>query len=94
MKNIESARLNENQIKLVNKILMTTLSVSEEQLTPDADIEHDLSSDSLDKVNIIMALEEEFGITLIDENSEEVRTVGEIHELVARALQEKASDHA
>jgi acyl carrier protein len=86
--------LNDEQIQLVNKVIMHQLSVSEEQLTPDARIEHDLGADSLDIVSIVMGLEEEFSITLSDDQSGEVKTVGDAYDLVARVLQASTGSHS
>jgi acyl carrier protein len=63
----------------VKKILMEKLpDASEEKITPDAIITDDLGADSLDVVEIVMEIEEEFGIEVPDEDAEKMRTVQQI----------------
>ena len=62
----------------VKKILVEQLGVKEEQVLPKADIVDDLGADSLDTVELVMALEEEFGFEISDEDAERMRTVGDI----------------
>ena len=62
----------------VKKILVEQLGVSEEQVTLEANIVEDLEADSLSVMQIIMELEEEFGLTVEDEDVNHLRTVGEI----------------
>ena len=62
----------------VKKILVEQLGVSEEQVTLEANIVEDLEADSWSVMQIIMELEEEFGLTVEDEDVNSLRTVGEI----------------
>ena len=62
----------------LKKILMEQLNVSEEKITMEANIVEDLEADSLSVMQIIMELEEEFGLTVEDEDVNNLRTVGEI----------------
>lgn len=62
------------------------LSVSEEQVVPDAKFGDDLDADSLDLVELVMALEEEFDISVPEEELENIQTVGQAYELVASKL--------
>lgn len=54
----------------VNEVLVRELGVKPEDVTPDANIIADLGADSLDTVEIVMALEEEFDIQITDEEAE------------------------
>ncbi len=61
----------------VKEIIMEQLGVSAEQVTPTASFIDDLGADSLDTVELVMALEEEFGVEIPDESAEKIRTVGD-----------------
>ncbi len=78
--------LSEKDTKAVLDILVEQLCVQENQLTPDARLEEDLGADSLDKVEIIMAIEERFSISVPDELAEKVSTVGDLFETLAEML--------
>ncbi len=70
----------------LKKIIAEQLSVSEEEVTADASFIEDLNADSLDLVELIMSLEEEFGVKISDEDAEKIRTV--------RDAMEYLHDHA
>ncbi|MGI8855407.1 MAG: acyl carrier protein [Thermomicrobiales bacterium] len=53
------------------------LGVDEEEVTPEASFVDDLNADSLDLVELIMSLEEEFGLEISDEDAEKIVTVGD-----------------
>lgn len=59
----------------VQKIIAEQLSVSEDQVTGEASFVDDLGADSLDTVELVMALEEEFEIDIPDEEAEKIVTV-------------------
>ena len=59
----------------VKSIIADQLSVDEAQVKPEASFINDLGADSLDTVELIMALEEEFGIEISDEQAEKIQTV-------------------
>jgi acyl carrier protein len=59
----------------LKKIIAKELSVSEEEVTPEASFIEDLNADSLDLVELIMALEEEFGVKISDEEADKIKTV-------------------
>ena len=61
----------------VKKIVVDQLAVSEDQVTEDARFIEDLNADSLDIVELIMALEEEFSAEIPDEEAEKLKTVGD-----------------
>lgn len=62
------------------------LSVEADQVTPEATFAEDLDSDSLDLVELVMALEEEFDITIDEEELEDIETVGQAFDLVTVKL--------
>lgn len=62
----------------VKKILMDQLDVEEEKVTADASITEDLGADSLDFVDLVMSLEEEFDVEIPDDQDENIKTVGDI----------------
>ena len=59
----------------VKKIIIDQLGVDEAEVTPEAKFIDDLGADSLDTVELVMALEEEFGIEIPDEEAEKIATV-------------------
>jgi acyl carrier protein len=61
----------------LNRIIAEQLGVDESQVTRDASFEEDLNADSLDLVELIMSLEEEFGIEISEEDAEKIKTVGD-----------------
>ncbi|MCA1665846.1 MAG: acyl carrier protein [Chloroflexota bacterium] len=58
-------------------IVTEQLGVDEEEITPEASFVDDLNADSLDLVELIMSLEEEFGLEISDEDAEKILTVGD-----------------
>ena len=60
----------------VKSIVVDQLGVAEDQVTPEAKFVEDLGADSLDQVELVMALEEEFGSDIPDEDAEKLTTVG------------------
>lgn len=61
----------------VKEIIAKELEVDVKQLTPDAKFIEDLGADSLDIVELVMALEEEFGLDIPDEDADKLKTVGD-----------------
>ncbi|MFN8062793.1 MAG: acyl carrier protein [Vicinamibacterales bacterium] len=61
----------------VKAIIVEQLGVEEEEVTPDASFVEDLGADSLDTVELVMALEEEFGLEIPDEDAEKITRVKE-----------------
>ncbi len=75
--------LSETDANIVLDILAEQLGVERSQLTPEARLEEDLGADSLDIVEIAMALDEQFHISLPDEAIERVSTVGDIFDVLS-----------
>ena len=69
-----------------NKVAVEVRSVSEDQVVRDAKFGDDLDADSLDLVELIMGLEEEFGVEVPEEDLEGVETVGQAYDLVVGKL--------
>jgi acyl carrier protein len=66
----------------LRKIIADQLGVEEERVTPEAHFIEDLNADSLDLVELIMALEEEFGVEISDEDANQLTTVGSAQEYI------------
>lgn len=71
----------------IKSIIAEQLGVKTEEVTPEASFIDDLGADSLDTVELIMALEEEFGIEIPDEDAEKMTTVGD----AIKYIEEKAA---
>lgn len=67
----------ENVQERVKNIIVEQLGVEADQVKPEAQFVNDLGADSLDTVELIMALEEEFDIEIPDDKAEKIKTVGE-----------------
>ena len=65
----------ENAEERLRKIIADQLGVSEEEVVPDASFIDDLNADSLEMVDLIISLEEEFEIQVSDEDAEKIKTV-------------------
>ncbi len=61
----------------VKEIITEQLGVDPSEVTPNASFVNDLGADSLDTVELVMALEEEFGMEIPDEEAEKIQTVGD-----------------
>ena len=65
-------------IERVKEIIVDTLNLDADKLTPEADLIKDLEVDSIDVVELIMALEEEYDVTIPDEEAENLTTIQKI----------------
>ena len=71
----------------IKTIIAEQLGVKPEEVTPNASFVDDLGADSLDTVELIMALEEEFNVEIPDEDAEKMKTVGD----AIKYIEEKTS---
>jgi acyl carrier protein len=70
----------------VKEIICEQLNVSEEDVVPGASFVDDLGADSLDQVELIMAMEEEFDVSIPDEDAEKIGTVKDAIEYIKKAM--------
>lgn len=66
----------------LKKIVVDQLGVDEAEVVPSASFQDDLNADSLDLVELIMSLEEEFGVEIPDDDAEKIKTVNEAVEYI------------
>ena len=67
----------EEVLDQVKQILVQQLGVDEGQVTPEASFQDDLDADSLDLVELIMELEDQFGVKIPDEEAQDIKTVNQ-----------------
>jgi acyl carrier protein len=70
----------------VKKIIIEQLDVAAEDVVPTASFVDDLGADSLDQVELIMAMEEEFNVSISDEDAEKIATVQDAIDYIQKAL--------
>lgn len=70
----------------VRGLMAEQLGVEPAEMKPDANILEDLGADSLDVVEMVMAIEDAFDIEIADEDAEAMRTVGDVEAYVAKRL--------
>jgi len=70
----------------IKALIVSELGVDPEQVTLEARLADDLGADSLDAVELIMAIEEEFGIEVSDESAQKINKVKDIVEYVEKAV--------
>ncbi|MEE2663806.1 MAG: acyl carrier protein [Myxococcota bacterium] len=68
----------------IHKLVAEQLGVDRNQVTPQASILNDLGADSLDVVELVMAIEESFDIEIPDDAIEAMRTIGDVESYVAK----------
>ncbi|HLS88881.1 MAG TPA: acyl carrier protein [Sphingobacteriaceae bacterium] len=76
-------------LQRIRSIIVDQLGVEEEEVKPEASFIDDLGADSLDLVELIMALEEEFGTDIPDEDAERINTVGDAIEYIRERQQQQ-----
>lgn len=69
-------------LEKVKNLIANQLGVSEDKITPEARLIEDLGADSLDTVEMLMTLEDEFGIAIPDDEAMKLKTVASIVELI------------
>jgi acyl carrier protein len=86
--------IKENEIETrVKKIVVEQLGVKEEEVTRDASFVDDLGADSLDTVELVMALEEEFDTEIPDEDSEKIGTIQDALDYIKKRLEKEAKQN-
>jgi acyl carrier protein len=73
----------------ITEIIVEQLGVKPEEVVPEASFVDDLGADSLDTVELVMALEEEFGIEIPDEDAEKIQNVGDAIKYIDEKLSAK-----
>jgi acyl carrier protein len=63
---------------IINAILAEQFDVEEDKITADTDLQEDLGADSLDVVDLLMSIEDEFEVEVPDEEIENIKTVGSL----------------
>ncbi len=74
--------------KKIKAIIATQFNIDEDEMTKDTSFKDTLNADSLDLVELVMALEDEFGLEVEDEDMENIKTVGDAVEYITNALEE------
>ena len=67
----------------LKELVVDQLGVDDDEVTTEATIQEDLGADSLDLVDLVMAVEEEFDVKIADEDLEGIKTVGDIVDYIA-----------
>jgi acyl carrier protein len=70
----------------VKGVIVEQLNVEEDDVNEDATFVDDLGADSLDIVELVMALEEEFGVSIPDESAEKIKSVGDAVDFIVESL--------
>lgn len=66
----------------LKKMIAKELNVQEDKITLDTNFIDDLGADSLDAIELVMGVEDEFGITVTDEEAQTIQTVGDIVKII------------
>ena len=78
--------MSDDNFEKFRKCAVDVLSVEADQVTMEASFADDLDADSLDLVELVMALEEEFGVSVEEEELEDITTIGGAFELITGKL--------
>ena len=82
--------MNQEIFERVKKIVIEQLEADPESVTAEANFANDLNADSLDTVELVMALEEEFDIEIPDEAAEQIATVGAAVDYISNKVETPA----
>ncbi len=75
--------MNEELLKKVTDVVVDKLGVKAEDVKPESNFVNDLGADSLDRVELVMALEDEFNLEILDSESEKFLTVADVVNFIA-----------
>ncbi len=78
---------NEELFDKIKEMIVDQLGVDEKDITPESSFIDDLNADSLDMVELVMAMEQEFDVSVPDEVAEKVGTVGDAVEYIAKSAE-------
>ena len=78
--------MSDDNFERFKQCAVEVLSVDADQVTPNASFADDLDADSLDLVELVMALEEEFGVNVEEEELEGITTIGAAFDLIVNKL--------
>jgi acyl carrier protein len=79
--------MNQEIFERVQKVIVEQLGVDESAVTPEASFVDDFNADSLDLVELVMAFEQEFDVSISEEEAERVRTVADAVRLLTEKVQ-------
>jgi acyl carrier protein len=82
-KDCEATMDRDELFEKIKGVIVEQLGADEDDVTEDAAFVDDLGADSLDIVELVMALEEEFGVSIPDEQAEKIKTVGDAVDFIA-----------
>ena len=74
-------------LEKVKSILAEQFDVEEDSITADTDLQEDLGADSLDVVDLLMSIEDEFEVEIPDEEIENLKTIGDVVEYIQSNMQ-------
>ncbi len=82
----------DNTASKVKEIIINELGVDPEKVTTEASFVEDLGADSLDTVELVMEFEDEFDMSIPDEEAEKIQTVGAALDYILKIAQSKSKD--
>lgn len=80
---MQMERMDTQMLEKMKKIIAEQLNVEEGTITPESNFKEDLGADSLDLFELVMALEEEFGVSIPSEDLENIKTVNDVMEYLS-----------
>jgi acyl carrier protein len=90
MKEEEKTMTREEIVSIINKVFEESFEIESERLVPDANIFLDLGLDSLDTVDLVVAIQKKFGVQVRDdERVRSIRTLGDVYQFIELIYNEK-----